>query len=54
MNKVIMILLSIFLPPIAVLIKEGVGKHLIINIILVILGVLPGVVHALWVNMRDK
>ncbi|MFD0948869.1 YqaE/Pmp3 family membrane protein [Paraperlucidibaca wandonensis] len=47
-----MILLSIFLPPVAVFIKEGVGKHLILNIILCLLFVLPGSVHALWVNMR--
>ncbi|MBQ0714235.1 MAG: YqaE/Pmp3 family membrane protein [Paraperlucidibaca sp.] len=52
MSKLIMILLSIFLPPVAVFIKEGVGKHLILNIILCLLFVLPGSVHALWVNMR--
>lgn len=52
MSKLIMILLSIFLPPVAVFIKEGIGKHLILNIILCLLFVLPGSVHALWVNMR--
>ncbi len=52
MSKLIMILLSIFLPPVAVFIKEGIGKHLILNIILCLLFVLPGAVHALWVNMR--
>jgi uncharacterized membrane protein YqaE (UPF0057 family) len=52
MSKLIMILLSIFLPPVAVFIKEGVGKHLILNIILCLFFVLPGSVHALWVNMR--
>jgi len=52
MNKVILILLSIFLPPIAVFIKLGVGKHLLINIVLCLLGWLPGVVHALYVSTR--
>lgn len=52
MNKLVLILLSIFLPPIAVLITEGVGKHLIINIILCIFFYLPGIVHALWVTTR--
>lgn len=52
MNKLIMILLSIFLPPIAVFLKAGVGKHLIINIVLCLLFFFPGVVHALWVNMK--
>jgi uncharacterized membrane protein YqaE (UPF0057 family) len=48
MNKLIMILLSIFLPPIAVLINNGMGKDLLINIVLCLLGYLPGIVHALW------
>lgn len=54
MNKIVLILLSIFLPPIAVLIIEGVGKHLIISIILTLLGWLPGCVHALWLLTRGK
>lgn len=52
MSKLIIILLAIFLPPVAVFMKEGIGKHLIINILLCLLFVLPGSVHALWVNMR--
>jgi len=48
MNKIVMILLCLFLPPIAVLLSKGVGKDLLINIILCLLGFLPGVVHALW------
>jgi uncharacterized membrane protein YqaE (UPF0057 family) len=49
MNKVILILLAIFLAPIAVLLKSGVGKDLLINIILCLLFYFPGMVHALWV-----
>lgn len=52
MNKIVMILLSIFLPPIAVFLKDGIGKHLVINILLCIVFFLPGVVHALWLNMK--
>ena len=52
MSKLIIILLAIFLPPVAVFLKEGIGKHLIINILLCLLFVLPGSVHSLWVNMR--
>ena len=52
MNKLVMILLCIFLPPIAVLIQKGVGKDLLINIILCLLGLLPGMVHALWLLMK--
>ena len=52
MNKLVIILLSVFLPPLAVFLKEGVGKHLFLNIILCIFFVFPGMVHALWVNMK--
>lgn len=52
MSKLIIILLAIFLPPIAVFIKEGFGWHLLLNILLCLLFVLPGSVHALWLNMR--
>lgn len=52
MNKLVLILLSIFLPPIAVFIKEGVGKHLVINIVLCLLFYIPGIVHALWITTR--
>ncbi len=48
MNKVVMILLALFLPPIAVFLKNGAGKDLLINIVLCLLFFVPGVVHALW------
>lgn len=48
MNKVVLIILAILLPPIAVFLKKGVGKDLIINIILCLLFFLPGVIHAVW------
>ncbi len=46
------IVLAVFLPPIAVLVKNGVGKDLLINILLCIFFVLPGMIHALWVTTR--
>lgn len=48
-NKIVAIILSILLPPVAVFLKQGVGKHLIINILLCLLGFIPGVIHALWI-----
>lgn len=47
-NKILLIVLAIFLPPIAVFLKKGAGKDLIINIVLCLVLFLPGVVHALW------
>jgi uncharacterized membrane protein YqaE (UPF0057 family) len=49
MNKLILIILAIFLPPIAVFLKSGAGKDLLINILLCILFYVPGIIHALWV-----
>ncbi len=52
MNKLVLIILSIFLPPIAVFLKAGAGKDLVINIILCFLFFIPAVIHALWVSTR--
>ena len=49
MNKLVLILIAIFLPPVAVAVKRGVGKDLLINILLCLLVFFPGMVHALWV-----
>ena len=48
----LMIILAIFLPFVAVFLRKGVGKDLIINIILCIFFYLPGTIHALWVIMN--
>lgn len=52
MSKIVLIILAIFLPPVAVFLKKGVGKDLLINIILTILFVLPGTIHALWLLLK--
>ena len=53
MNKLVLILLAIFLPPVAVVLKRGFGKDLLINILLCLLVFFPGMVHALWVVSND-
>ena len=47
-NKLVLIILSIFLAPVAVFIKKGAGKDLVINIILCFLFYIPAIIHALW------
>ena len=49
-NKVVAILISIFLPPLAVYLKKGVDKDLIINIVLCFLFYIPAIIHALWIS----
>ena len=48
MNKVVLVILAIFLPPVAVFFNNGVGKDLAINILLSLLLFVPGIIHALW------
>ena len=51
-NKILLIILAILLPPVAVFLKKGADLNLVINIVLWLLGVLPGIIHALWVVTR--
>jgi uncharacterized membrane protein YqaE (UPF0057 family) len=49
------LLLAVFLPPVAVLLRAGVGLQLVLSIILTIIGWIPGVIHALWIlSSRGK
>ena len=49
---VIRILLAIILPPLGVLLQVGIGLHFWLNILLTLLGYIPGVIHAIWVILR--
>jgi uncharacterized membrane protein YqaE (UPF0057 family) len=40
---------AILLPPLGVFLQVGIGKHFWINIVLTLLGYIPGIVHAVWV-----
>ncbi len=48
----IKIIFAILLPPLGVFMEVGLGKHFWINIILTLLGYIPGIVHAVWVIAR--
>ena len=43
------ILIANLLPPLGVFLQVGIGKHFWINIVLTLLGYIPGIVHAVWV-----
>lgn len=51
---ILKIILAILLPPVAAFLQVGATKHLVINIILTLLGGLPGMVHALWLVLTNK
>ncbi|MEQ3653174.1 MAG: YqaE/Pmp3 family membrane protein [Glaciecola sp.] len=45
----IRVLLSVLLPPIGVFLQVGPTGQFFLNILLTILGYIPGVVHAVWI-----
>lgn len=47
------IVFTILLPPLGVLLGKGFGWAFIINILLTLLGYVPGLIHAFWVQTRD-
>ena len=51
---IVKILLAIFLPPVAAAVQVGISTHFWINIILTLLGGIPGMVHALWLVLTDR
>ncbi|AFK53361.1 MAG: YqaE/Pmp3 family membrane protein [Tistrella sp.] len=46
------IIVAVILPPLGVLLEVGLTKHFWINILLTLLGWLPGIIHAVWVISR--
>ncbi|MEQ8847630.1 YqaE/Pmp3 family membrane protein [Botrimarina sp.] len=45
----IKVLLAILLPPVGVFFEVGLGMHFWINILLTLLGFIPGIIHAIYV-----
>ncbi|KAH7923503.1 UPF0057-domain-containing protein [Leucogyrophana mollusca] len=43
---------AFILPPLGVFLERGCGADLLINILLTILGWLPGIVHALYIILK--
>ena len=54
MSTLVKILIAFFLPPISVLMTNGLGLHFLLNIVLCIVFYLPGSIHALWLLNRER
>ena len=52
LSKLVLCIIAFFLPPLAVGLKEGIGGHFVLSIILTLLFWLPGFLHALWIVLR--
>jgi uncharacterized membrane protein YqaE (UPF0057 family) len=46
---VVRLLCAILLPPLGVFLQVGIGLHFWLNILLTVLGYVPGIVHAVWI-----
>lgn len=50
--NILRIIAAVLLPPLGAFLEVGLSKHFWINIILTILGYIPGIIHALFVILR--
>ncbi|MDB9313940.1 YqaE/Pmp3 family membrane protein [Spirulina sp. CS-785/01] len=46
------IICAVLLPPLGVFLQVGIGIDFWINILLTLLGYIPGIIHAVWVIAR--
>ncbi len=51
---ILKIILAIFLPPVAAFLQVGLRGHFWLNVLLTILFVLPGQIHAIWLIVKNK
>ena len=49
MTKLLRLVLGLIIPPLGVFLTVGIGPTLLINVLLTLLGWLPGSIHAIWV-----
>lgn len=49
---IIRIIIAILLPPLGVFLQVGLGKDFWINVLLTILGYIPGIIHAIYIILK--
>ncbi|WP_110665996.1 YqaE/Pmp3 family membrane protein [Salinicola halophilus] len=49
---IIRIIFAVILPPVGVFLQVGLGLQFWINIVLTLLGYIPGIIHAIWIIAR--
>ena len=52
--NIVNLILAILLPPLGAFLQVGATKHLVINLLLCLLGWLPGIAHAVWLVVTEK
>ncbi len=46
---ILRIILAVILPPLGVFLQVGIGPQFWLNVLLTLLGYIPGIVHAVWI-----
>lgn len=49
LGDLLKIILAVILPPLGVFLEVGLGKHFWINVVLTLLGFIPGIIHAIYI-----
>ena len=49
---ILRILVAIILPPLGVFLQVGFGTQFWINVLLTLLGYIPGIIHAIWIILK--
>ncbi len=49
---ILRILIAILVPPLGVFLQVGLGLHFWLNILLTLLGYIPGIIHAIYIIMK--
>lgn len=52
--KLVRFALGIFLPPVGIFLTYGLSATLLINILLTLLGWVPGIIHAVWAIAKHE
>ena len=52
--SILNLICAVLLPPLGAFLQVGASKHFFINILLTLLGFLPGVLHAVWLVATQK
>ncbi len=51
---ILRIILLVIIPPVGVFLKVGLGLQFWINIVLTLLGYVPGLIHGIWIVSRSE
>jgi uncharacterized membrane protein YqaE (UPF0057 family) len=54
MWRIVLILLAIFIPPLAAFFVVGLGLHFWLNLLLTLFFAIPGQVHAIWLVVKRE